>query len=160
VILRKYIVWIALVFTLIACIWLNWQDNLKTEPILIVNKHTSKQLDKHSPALFNIKQLSLRAQDITMPKNVFPSLIAKNSQNDMVQEKTTNLPANPYTYAGKISEDGIWTVFLTDGSNNYVVKAGDRLQGGWQLKGVKMDELTMLYEPYKREIKLEIGVAL
>jgi hypothetical protein len=165
VILRKFGVWIALVFTLIACVWVRWQENLKppsdlqAEPNLIVNKHLNK-LYRPSLESFVEKKISLRAQDMSDPKNVFPSFAPLNSQSEKVEANATVSPTNPYIYAGKISEDGIWIVFLTDGNNNYVVKVGDRLQGGWKLINVKLDELTFLYEPLKTEFKLDTGVGV
>jgi len=162
---RNYGVWIALLLTLAACYWVDLQEaeNAEEAVTVAVNQtkvHAQKPITKGLSSHRNQEELILRSTDLTPPQNLFSALATDNAEAELAENQVPTTPANPYTYAGKISEDNIWTVFLTDGTNNFAVKAGGELQGGWRVKRIQREELTLVYMPLKQEIKLNIGATL
>ncbi len=163
---RKYGVWIALLLTLAACYWVMIQENVQEDEhgknIEIVaeskkNPHAHSPIDMRLPEHINTEVFMLRPADLAPPQNLFSTLVVNNAETEALENQALTAPANPYTYAGKISENNIWTVFLTDGTNNFAVKAGDELQGGWRVTRIQTEALTLFYQPLKQEVKLDTG---
>jgi hypothetical protein len=166
---RKYGVWIALLLTLAACYWVTMQENVQedenSQNIEIVAEsikelHARKPIDIGLPEHINTEVFELRTVDLTPPQNLFSTLAVNNAEAEVLENQAPTATANPYTYAGKISENNIWTVFLTDGTNNFAVKVGDELQGGWRVTRIQTEALTFLYQPLKQEVRLETGDVL
>lgn len=169
--MRKYAVWIALLLTLAACYWVSMQD---TENMVIAanspqKEHARRPIDTRLPGLLsdaltsahrNNETLILRSADLTPPKDLFHALAVPGNGAELEENQAPSSPANPYTYAGKVVEDRELTVFLTDGVNNFSVKAGEKLDKGWRLKRVQATELTLLFEPMGQEIIINTGAAL
>jgi len=65
---------------------------------------------------------------------------------------------NPYTYAGRLQEGGRWTVFLTDGQQQYVVHAGDHFADGWQVSLLDQQKIVLQHAAERFEIRLDNGV--
>lgn len=66
-------------------------------------------------------------------------------------------PPLPFAYMGKLIEDGQLTVFLTRQERNYVVKAGDTLDGMYKVEGITPGMLTLVYLPLNIKQTLMIG---
>lgn len=66
-------------------------------------------------------------------------------------------PALPFTYGGKLVEGSRVTVYLSANDHNFVVRVGDVLEGGWQLKSITPEAITFVYLPLKQEQSLPIG---
>jgi hypothetical protein len=56
-------------------------------------------------------------------------------------------PPLPFSYLGHIEQDGNTLMFLVQQDRNYVLKAGDVLDGTYQLDEVRPDLLTFTYLP-------------
>ncbi len=156
---RQYAVWSALLVTLVACYWVSQQELGDEEAIVTKPSKPDrrKPIDTRLSSNQNHKQLFLRPADTAPPVDLFAPLTAEvGSAEDIAASQESTIPANPYSYAGKIQEDGEWIVFLTDGSNNFAVKEGEYLSGGWLLKRVETDVLTLVYRPMKHEVRLDI----
>jgi len=65
-------------------------------------------------------------------------------------------PPLPYSYAGKLEEDGSYIVFLTNENKNYAVRVGDTL-GSWHVKSIRPPSMIMRYMPLKIDVPLIIG---
>jgi hypothetical protein len=66
-------------------------------------------------------------------------------------------PPLPFTYMGKLIEDGQMTVFLTKQDRNYVVKVGDTIDGTYKVEEVSARMMTLTYLPLKIKQTLMIG---
>lgn len=157
---RQYAVWCALLLTLAACYWVSLQD---AETVEVIEVKPSIQLPKKPIDMGlsshrNNEQMILRSADTAPPVDLFAPLVAEvGSVDDIEANQAPAAPTNPYSYAGKIQEDGEWTIFLTDGSQNFAVKVGEKLDGNWQLKRIEAQALTLVYAPMKYEVKLHTG---
>lgn len=167
---RQYGIWLALLFTLGACYWVtiieSAQEIVANENITTPStqnhayQHASKKIDSGLSSRRNEDKLVLRSADLTTPSNMFSTFeIAEAVTLASAENQAPSLPTNPYIYAGKITENGDWTVFLTDGTKNFAVNTGDYLESGWRVLGIKQTQLTLMYQPLKHVITLDIGAA-
>ena len=58
-------------------------------------------------------------------------------------------PPLPFAYLGKLVEDTTTTVFLARQDRNYIVRAGDTVDGTYRVETVGEDALEFLYLPLK-----------
>lgn len=95
-----------------------------------------------------------------IPQNLFTVVV---SPQELTPDEETNtglqMPANPFTYEGKLLDDGNLIVFLTDGVKNHSVQVGDVLDDVWQIQSIHPPELTLKYIPLKTEIQMQIGAS-
>lgn len=68
-------------------------------------------------------------------------------------------PPLPYTYIGKMLEDGKVVVFLTNGQRNYTVRSGDKLDDIYQVDDIKPTTMLLTYLPLNLQQSLLIGSA-
>lgn len=66
-------------------------------------------------------------------------------------------PVNPYTYAGRLLQEGRWQVFLSDGQQQYVVREGDRFAEGWRVTRLDQQRLVLQHAGERFEMMLENG---
>ena len=66
-------------------------------------------------------------------------------------------PPLPFTYFGKIMEDGKITVFLTRQDRNYVIKTGDVIDGTYRVDSIMPSALTLTYLPLDIKQSMSIG---
>ena len=58
-------------------------------------------------------------------------------------------PPLPFAYMGKLVEDATTTVFLARQDRNYVVRAGDTIDGTYRVERIADDGLVVTYLPLK-----------
>jgi len=158
--MRRGIVWVALACTLLAC-W--WVEQTEQTPVAAVKQapqrrvslaqalplpHTASPQSVSAPAT-----ISASADDSAI--NLFAALemSAADTAVPVAPEAV-----NPYTYAGRLQEDGRWTVFLTDGQQQYVVHAGDHFADGWQVSLLDQQKIVLQHAAERFEIRLDNGV--
>ena len=165
-VIKKYVIWLCLTLTLLATYWTATQESSDSEDLLAVPKsQLLSQRHVQSADLLPDAQdtkaevLMQRPQINDAPVNLFSALVPPQAlaANESLAE-IPQAPANPYSYAGKVVEDGQVMVFLTDGTNNHVVKAGDVIDGVWKVLAIRPPQLILKYVPLKTEVNIEIGV--
>jgi hypothetical protein len=163
---RQYGIWLALFLTLVACYWVTVQEDvqkneeIKNSDLQVTQKHVYKHgnrsIDMRLSSHRNDEKLILRSADLAQPSNLFSSfeVLGDSAQ---IENQAPSLPPNPYTYAGKITENDDWVVFLTDGTKNFAVKTGEDLESGWRVQRIQQTQLTLMYQPLKQQVTLDIG---
>ena len=68
-------------------------------------------------------------------------------------------PPLPFTYFGRAIEDGKMTVFLSRGENNYVVHAGNTLDGAYRVDRIDDQVIVFTYLPLGTRQELPLGPA-
>jgi hypothetical protein len=68
-------------------------------------------------------------------------------------------PPVPFAYLGKLVEDATTMVFLSQGDRNYVVRAGDTIEGTYRVDRVGDDRLDLTYLPLKTKQTLPFNEA-
>ncbi len=68
-------------------------------------------------------------------------------------------PPLPFAYMGKLVEDATTTVFLARQDRNYVVRAGDTIDGTYRVERIGDDGLVVTYLPLKIQQTLPFAEA-
>lgn len=68
-------------------------------------------------------------------------------------------PPLPFTYMGKMLEDGETVVFLTKGDRNYLARKGATLDGQYRVDAIGPRTMVLTYLPAKAKQSLAIGSA-
>ncbi|GEM_PF-2046316 len=71
-------------------------------------------------------------------------------------QQVMEIPPLPFSYAGKLMDNGQYTVFISAGEQNYSVKRGDVVQG-WQVKSISPTTMVMRYQAMQMDVPLMIG---
>lgn len=66
-------------------------------------------------------------------------------------------PPLPYTFVGKMVDDGQIIVFLTRQERNYAVRSGDKLDNTYQVDDIKPNVMLLTYLPLNLQQSLTIG---
>ena len=66
-------------------------------------------------------------------------------------------PPLPFAYLGKLVEDTTTTVFLARQDRNYIVRAGDTIDGTYRVERIGDDGLVLTYLPLKIQQTLPLG---
>lgn len=66
-------------------------------------------------------------------------------------------PPLPYSYLGKIMEDGKVVIFLGKQDNNYSVRIGETVDGLYRLEDINDQAVTLVYLPLSKKQMLPIG---
>ena len=159
-VMKKYAIWIVLLMTLAATFLVANEDEASdvSETLAPVKRVQAKRsaseivLSKTS----NNEALIQRPEYIEEPHNIFTVFVpANDTTQENVQIETA--PENPFTFSGKLVDDGEIVVFLTDGQINYSVKLGDTLNGLWQIQSISPPMMTIKYIPLNIEMQMHIG---
>ena len=67
-------------------------------------------------------------------------------------------PPLPFAYIGKLVEDATTTVFLARQDRNYVVRAGDTIDGTYRVERIADEALVVTYLPLKIQQTLPFSV--
>lgn len=67
-------------------------------------------------------------------------------------------PPLPYTYMGKLSDQGELAVFLTRNGKPYVARPGDVLDGQYRVDAIRPPVLELTYLPLEQKQTLNIGI--
>jgi hypothetical protein len=68
-------------------------------------------------------------------------------------------PPIPFAYMGKLVEDATTTVFLARQDRNYIVRAGDTIDGTYRVEKIGDDALELVYLPLKARQTLPFTAA-
>ncbi|WP_034303817.1 hypothetical protein [Herbaspirillum sp. RV1423] len=70
-------------------------------------------------------------------------------------------PPLPFSYVGKLEEDGEnWTIYLSKGTESFVIKKGDTFDNSYRFDGVENGNLIIQYLPMGIRQTLSIGTGL
>lgn len=66
-------------------------------------------------------------------------------------------PPLPFSYFGKLSEDGHTTVFLNGANRNYAARVGDVLDGQYKVDDIRDAAIVLTYLPLQLQQTLSFG---
>ena len=137
------------------------------EPATVASAHTGGP--SHSvrarPPADDLPKLELPKIDAGEPREPVGNAFEARSwappapKTRLPQSPTPQAPPLPYTYVGKMMEDGRIVVFLARNERNYAVRNGDKLDGTYQVDDVRPTEMLMTYLPLNQQQSLAIGSA-
>ena len=68
-------------------------------------------------------------------------------------------PPLPFTYSGRLIEDGRSTVFLAQQGRNQSVHSGDVIENTWRVDAIGATSMTLTYLPLNESQTLALGAA-
>jgi hypothetical protein len=163
---KQKMLWATLIVTLAVTAWTAVQDdNTETAVIQTSKQHIQPARRSGIAAAtttaetLSISKEQLVRQYLESPKiNLFDTEPATSIQ--VMEQAATpvrqEVPELPYTYAGKLEENGHTLIFLLKGGQQYVVKEGDRL-GKWILQQIEPTMLVFTYRPMNTQVSIKIG---
>ncbi|MBF4987133.1 hypothetical protein [Methylophilus sp. 14] len=161
--MRRGLLWAALACTLLAC-W--WVEQAEQAPVAAVQPPQRRvSLAQALPQAVVPKRISA-PQNVSIPASM--TAVADEPAIDLFAvlempsadsaEAAMPEAVNPYTYAGRLQEDGRWTVFLTDGQQQYVLHEGDHFAEGWRVAVLDQQKVVLQHAAERFEIRLDNGV--
>ena len=168
--IKKYSVWLALFFTLVATVWVSRQEysDEVVAPVYKKNERAISGGDEslnadeikrnfHDEQSIQVSSLKQRWPENEVPKDIF-SIFSISQNESAVNTENLNTPVvNPFIYAGKIIEEGESVVFLIDGEKSHAVRAGDVIEDTWKVKSITPLVMKLKNIPLKVEVQMEIG---
>jgi len=157
----NYWVWYALAATIAAVIWVNASDGVEPENPVPERRFTNagrvKNILPEHRDKFSIIGLP-RARIESQPQPLFEDKgKAAAIQHAADQIAKPQVPSLPFTYVGKLIEDGRYTIFLLSGERSFAVHEGELIEDAWRVKEIRPPEMTFLYLPLKAKAVLDIG---
>ncbi|AKR42665.1 hypothetical protein [Methylophilus sp. TWE2] len=160
---QRWWIWASLAFTLLACWWVEQAE--QPEQVLATASPAPAVKRRmplaqvmpalkvaEAPAVSPDTRLAL-AEDPGVDLFAVLEMPADNAAEVQVAEAV-----NPYTYAGRLQEEGRWVVFLTDGQQQYVVHEGDHFAEGWRVAVLDQQKVVLQHAAERFEIRLDNGV--
>jgi len=159
---RRWLLGIALTATVAAALW----DGGDTpEPVTTAKSERPVPPRGGARAAAPLPEIKLGALDQKMPRDpVADAFVARSWEPPPVPVKVApppppRAPALPYTYVGKILEDGASVVFVARQNRNYAVKKGDTLDATYRVDEITGTEMVLTYLPLDQRQSLRIGAA-
>jgi hypothetical protein len=168
---------IALVVTLVLVRWADRQDHDRTGVSQVTKRAAPRaQADagpRSAPAAATVAATELDRLTRRAPSAPAVDPFAARSWEQMMQAKARlkagpppgppkpRPPPLPFSYFGKLVQDGKITVFLTKGDDNYIVHAGDKLDGAYAVNEITNDRIVFTYLALgvKQTLSLEADAA-
>ena len=105
-----------------------------------------------------VLDVTMRTPIVGEPADLFSlDKPADKASSHEAEVPVIEVPALPYTYAGKLIEDDKLIVFLVRGNRNHAVTVGDTVDRVWKLNAVEPNRLLFSHIPSQTEVPLQIG---
>lgn len=159
--IRRWFMLGALGLTLLACWWVEQAEQPSDAGVTTA----SPRAQRRTPLAQVMPELNVEKQAVTQPSpvvaedergvNLFSAMAMPVAD---IAAEAISAPVSPYTYAGRLQEDGRWTVFLTDGQQQYVLHEGDHFAEGWKVAVLDQQKVVLQHAAERFEIRLDNGV--
>ncbi|MGQ2964933.1 hypothetical protein [Methylophilus sp.] len=160
--MRRWIMLGALGLTLLACWWVEQAE----QPAAVASSTVATRVRARMPLAQAMPQLLAEHQAAAAKAlpvaeeqdgvNLFDAMVIPVA--DTAPMAVAAVPVSPYTYAGRLQEDGRWTVFLTDGRQQYVLHEGDQFAEGWKVAVLDQQKVILQHAAERFEIRLDHGL--
>jgi hypothetical protein len=159
--MRRWIMLGALGLTLLACWWVEQAEQPSAVAITTAATRVRARVSL-AQAMPQLPAENQTAASVALPLaeaqagvNLFSAMEMPVADSAAA---TVAVPVSPYTYAGRLQEDGRWTVFLTDGQQQYVLHEGDRFAEGWKVAVLDQQKVILQHAAERFEIRLDRGL--
>ena len=165
---RQRLVWTALLLTLAATLWTAWHDEQDDAVQVAITRPQAAILPAERTRAADIKVAGAPALDLRQLQrspwqeggdNLFSSatIVAQADTTPApIVQQAMEVPPFPFSYAGKLEDQGQYTVFLSMGDKNISVKTGDTV-GDWKVKDITANRMILSYQPLRADVPLMIG---
>lgn len=158
--LKQYGLWFALALTIVATIWTSQQETelevaTNIDKIELTENTPIQTHENSEPNTSDVIRLVLREANQDEASDLFGTF--KPIENISELESPAPVTANPFTYAGKLVDEGKVTVFLIDGDKSHAVKVGSVIEELWKVKSIRPPIMVLKNLSNKSEVSIEIG---
>lgn len=156
---RQPLVWGGLVLTLAAAVWVAASDDAGQESLLVNPGHRVSPAVVRGEGGVSAEVLAYRPRALIEgePEDLFPGDALPDEVAEPLPLPKPTTPALPFSYAGKLVEDGNALVFLIHGNRNLAVRTGDVIDGVWRIESIRPPTMILAYLPLKTVVPLVIG---
>jgi len=156
---KQPLIWGALVLTLATTAWVAASDDAGQEDILVKPglRASSAMLESRANVPTTNLAYQPRPRIEGEPEDIFPGDAPPEEIAAAAPPPKPVTPPLPFSYAGKLVEDGNALVFLTHGTRNLAVRPGDVIDGVWRVESIRPPTMMMGYLPLKTVVPLVIG---
>lgn len=163
---RQRLIFCALVATLIA---MYFAPPKQSEELVEANKVHVDQVIKTTQAIeepaLQSKELLVddRQWDTHKSQNLFPEKVKPipvatlSMPQIQMPPPAPTAPPLPFTYIGKVIEEGKPTVFVSKQQKNYFLKGGEIIEGIYKVDKVESGQVVFIYLPLETEQVMIIG---
>lgn len=177
---RQKLLWLTLLTTLAASIyiWVSDRHTLSQQNILTINSANkiapknvvSKAKEDIEVEVLQVIRMHASKRDIfdtyptkeeletksieTPPSPPLNQVITESLQ---IPQPLPTIPVLPFTYIGKLGQDGRYTVFLTMNGKSSAVKKGDVLAQLYRIEDIQPPMMTLTYLPTNIKQTMQIG---
>lgn len=153
---------VALLATLLAVRWAGGQDDTVAKPQREPREERPAaraevtSAPREAPPALDISLLGNRAAAASA-RDLFPATsweqkareeeIRRNPPPKPAPPPPPQAPPVPFTYLGKLVEEGVTTVFLVQGDRNFIARQGETLAGVWRVERIDEQAMTFTYVP-------------
>lgn len=152
------LVWIALVLTIGATIWVSYTDTPEEVVSVAAPKSVQNRMARMAASTGSSPLSLTRRQPITtLPGDLFST--DQPDQQELSGEEVIEptVPPLPFKYAGRLIEGRVTTAFLMDNQQNLLVHAGDIIGGTWRVEAIGEQQIHLTYIPLKTTVTLSTG---
>jgi len=177
---KNHTLWIALAATLGATAWMAIND--KSEPEVLVAKTRRAAVVEPTRQRNSVQVRPAQSQGRVVPNGsaegsgslgliswqrpkiareplpLFSANMATLVTSPKDQPSSTpQMPVLPFIYAGKLIDEGRYTVFLLVGERSLAVHRGDVVDEVWRVHDIRPPKMIFKYLPLKLETVMDIG---
>jgi len=155
---RSLLMWGALGATLAATVWMSGDPQETELAAAAVSRPAVRLARAEAPLTLQQTQIRMRQPITQTPGDLFPADQGQeivDSSSNMVMQPT--MPAVPFQYAGRLIEGSVTTIFLLDGQQNLMVRAGDIIRSDWKVEAIGPQQIHLTYMPLQTAVTLGTG---
>lgn len=165
---RQALLYGGLLATALAAIFAPPPDDSETQPegiVAPISNNAAEPIAKtpSSPVVASALLPQPRTALEDRPRDLFhiepppQPVAARASSEAMAPPPKPMAPPLPYTYMGKVVDQGQLSVFLTRNGKPYVARPGDVLDGQYRVDAINPPVLELTYLPLEQKQTLNIG---
>jgi len=160
--LRQRLLFAGLAVSFAAAGWVSVED---ADPVTVANPAVKRKpaepaaaagAESKSELSGNFEQLGKRVVSMAFG-DMFPNRSWEPPPPPPVKPPPPRAPNLPFTYFGRMVENGKTVVFLSQRDQTFAVSSGDTVSGSYRVEEIGPDVLTLIYLPLNERQTLNIG---
>ncbi len=165
--LRRWILFVALAATVVAAGWVGGQEEVTVSPVERkagpAPQRATIAATTPAPSAVDMERLRQRSGsrdfgDISHNfGDIFPSRSWQPPPAPPVKPPPPRAPPLPFTFFGRMVEDGKTVIFLAQKDQIFAVAAGETVAGSYRVEEIGTDAIVLNYLPLNERQSLNIG---
>jgi len=155
---RQWFMGGVLILTLGAVAWVNQFENSDVEANIASEPRTSARHNSTSATATRTPRPAQLPRYSDSVKDIFATPVTSQPLLQIPQEIVApEAPPLPFTYLGRVVENGSEAIFLATAQQNYMARSGDVLESHYRIDSIGNGQVVFTYLPLEIVQTLEIG---